>query len=67
MLRRAHDISPVRNREETRRRVALRLHRIIYFFAVQPQLFPQVQESLQRQGAAHVQRSASPPHPQSVA
>ncbi|MEO6775609.1 MAG: hypothetical protein ABI467_21790 [Kofleriaceae bacterium] len=37
-----------------------------YFFAAQPQPFPQVQESLHRQGASHVQRSASLPHPQSV-
>jgi hypothetical protein len=45
--------------------VSLRLH-WYYFFAAHPQRFPQAQESLQRQGAAHAQRSASPPHPQSV-
>ena len=56
----------IRKREETRRSVSLHLHRVRYFFAAQPQLFPQAQEFLQLQGALHVQRSASPPQPQSV-
>jgi hypothetical protein len=34
--------------------------------AAQPQLFPHAQEALQLQGALQVQRSASPPQPQSV-
>jgi hypothetical protein len=37
-----------------------------YFFDAQPQLFPQPQESLQAHGAAHVQRSGSPPQPHSL-
>jgi hypothetical protein len=52
--------------ETAKRHAAACLFGSPYFFAAQPQRFPQLHDSLQRHGAAHVHRAASLPHPQSV-